>query len=58
MFYSQFKKIQARTKVKLVIATSIKDYLTPVLKVLSPWSRRKRKGTMPSWKKGISGCWT
>jgi len=44
MFYKQFKKIQPRTSVKLVIATSIKDYLPPVLKVLFTLVKEKKEG--------------
>ncbi len=44
MFYNQFKKLQPRTKVKLVIATSIKDYLPPVLNVLFTLVKEKKEG--------------
>jgi long-chain acyl-CoA synthetase len=44
MFYNQFKKLQPRTKVKLVIATSIKDYLSPVLKILFTLAMEKKGG--------------
>jgi long-chain acyl-CoA synthetase len=44
MFYNQFKKLQPRTKVKLVIATNIKDYLPPVLKVLFTLVKEKKDG--------------
>ena len=44
MFYNQFKKLQPRTKVKLVIATSIKDYLSPVLKMLFTLAMEKKGG--------------
>jgi long-chain acyl-CoA synthetase len=44
MFYNQFKKLQARTRVKLVIATSIKDYLPPLLKVLFTLVKEKKEG--------------
>jgi long-chain acyl-CoA synthetase len=44
MFYNQFKKLQPRTKVKLVIATNIKDYLPPVLKVLFTLAKEKKDG--------------
>ncbi|MCX6006976.1 MAG: AMP-binding protein [Chloroflexi bacterium] len=43
-FYNQFKKIQPRTKVKLVIATSIKEYLPPVLGVLFTLLKEKKEG--------------
>jgi long-chain acyl-CoA synthetase len=44
MFYNQFKKLQPRTKVKLVIATNIKDYLSPLLKVLFTLAMEKKGG--------------
>jgi len=44
MFYDQFKKLQPRTKVKLVIATNIKDYLSPLLKVLFTLAMEKKGG--------------
>ena len=44
MFYNQFKKLQPRTKVKLVIATNIKDYLSTLLKVLFTLAMEKKGG--------------
>jgi len=44
MFYNPFKKLQPRTKVKLVIATNIKDYLSPLLKVLFTLAMEKKGG--------------
>jgi long-chain acyl-CoA synthetase len=44
MFYNQFKKLQPRTNVKLVIATNIKDYLPPLLKVLFTLAKEKKDG--------------
>jgi long-chain acyl-CoA synthetase len=44
MFYNQFKKLQPRTRVKLVIATNIKDYLPPLLKVLFTLAKEKKDG--------------
>jgi long-chain acyl-CoA synthetase len=44
MFYNQFKKLQPRTSVKLVIATNIKDYLPPLLKVLFTLAKEKKDG--------------
>jgi long-chain acyl-CoA synthetase len=44
MFYNQLKKIQARTALKLVIATGIKDYLPPLLKVLFTLLKEKKEG--------------
>ncbi len=52
MFYKQFKKIQARTSVKLVIATSIKDYLPPVLNVLFTLLKEKKEGHYVELEKG------
>lgn len=43
-FYSQLKKLQPRTAVKLVIATNIKEYLPPVLKVLFTLVKEKKEG--------------
>jgi long-chain acyl-CoA synthetase len=43
-FYNQFKKIQARTKVKLVIATNIKEYIPPMLSVLFTLLKEKKEG--------------
>ncbi len=44
MFYNTVKKLQPRTKLKLVIATSIKDYLPPLLKVLFTLAKEKKEG--------------
>ena len=52
MFYNQFKKIQARTNVKLVIATGIKDYLSPMLKVLFTLVKEKKEGHYIELQKG------
>ena len=52
MFYHQFKKIQPRTNVKLVIATSIKDYLSPLLNVLFTLVKEKKEGHFVELEKG------
>ena len=36
-FYNQVKKVQARAGVKTVIATSIKEYLSPFMRALAPY---------------------
>ena len=43
-FYQRIKNIQARTKVRLVIATSIKEYLPPVLRLLFTLFKEKKDG--------------
>ena len=43
-FYQRIKNIQARTSVRRVIATSIKEYLPPVLRVLFTLFKEKKDG--------------
>ena len=43
-FYQRLKNIQARTSVRRVIATSIKEYLPPVLRVLFTLFKEKKDG--------------
>jgi long-chain acyl-CoA synthetase len=43
-FYSSVKKVQSHTSVKNVIATNIKEYLPPVLKVLFTLAMEKKQG--------------
>jgi long-chain acyl-CoA synthetase len=43
-FYNQFKKIQSHTDVRLVIATNIKEYLPPLLRVLFTLLKEKKGG--------------
>jgi long-chain acyl-CoA synthetase len=43
-FYQRIKAIQARTKVRTVIATSIKEYLPAVLRVLFTLFKEKKDG--------------
>ena len=43
-FYSRVKAVQARTQVRQVVATSIKEYLPPVLKVLFTLLKEKKDG--------------
>ena len=43
-FYNQFKKIQPHTRVKLVIATSVKEYLPPMLATLFTLLKEKKEG--------------
>jgi long-chain acyl-CoA synthetase len=43
-FYSRLKEIQGRTRVKRVIATSIKEYLPPALRVLFTLFKEKKTG--------------
>src|ERR671913_440388 len=43
-FYNRIKTIQARTKVRRVVATSIKEYLPPLLRVLFTIFKEKKDG--------------
>jgi long-chain acyl-CoA synthetase len=43
-FYSRIKSAQPRTRVQLVIATSIKEYLPPALRVLFTLFKEKKEG--------------
>src|SRR5512143_2126822 len=43
-FYTKIKAVQPRTSVKRVIATSIKEYLPPVLRVLFTIAKEKKDG--------------
>jgi long-chain acyl-CoA synthetase len=44
LFYDKLKNIQPRTDVRCVIATGIKEYLPPALKVLFALSKEKKEG--------------
>jgi len=44
LFYAGIKKAQRRTRVRTVIATSIKEYLPPVLRWLFTLAKEKREG--------------
>jgi long-chain acyl-CoA synthetase len=43
-FYDRIKHIQARTGVRRVIATNIKEYFPPILRVLFTLAREKKEG--------------
>ena len=43
-FYQRIKNIQARTSVRRIVATSIKEYLPPVLRVLFTLFKEKKDG--------------
>jgi long-chain acyl-CoA synthetase len=43
-FYQNIKKLQTKTAVKNIIATNIKEYLPPVLKVLFTLAKEKKEG--------------
>jgi long-chain acyl-CoA synthetase len=43
-FYNKFKSIQAKTRVGYVIATNIKEYLPPMLRLLFTWVKEKKEG--------------
>ena len=43
-FYSQVKKVQPKTKVKTVIATSIKEYLSPFMRAMFTLLMEKKGG--------------
>jgi len=43
-FYAKVKAIQAKTKVKRIIATHIKEYLSPALKLLFTVAKEKKEG--------------
>jgi len=43
-FYERLIRVQGRTGVRHVIATSIKEYLSPVLRVLFTWLKEKKDG--------------
>jgi len=43
-FYAKIKAIQARTKVQRVIATNIKEFLPPVLRLLFTLAKEKKEG--------------
>ncbi len=51
-FYQNIKKLQPRTNVKNIIATSIKEYLPPVLKVLFTLLKEKKEGHYVEIEKG------
>ncbi len=44
LFYDTIKQIQARTKVKTVIVTNVKEYLPPLARVLFSLAREKKDG--------------
>ncbi len=43
-FYKRLKEIQPQTSVKLIVATNIKEYLPPVLRVLFTLFKEKKGG--------------
>jgi len=43
-FYAKVKSLQPRTRVKRVIATNIKEYLPPVLRLLFTLAKEKKEG--------------
>jgi long-chain acyl-CoA synthetase len=43
-FYERVARVQGRTGVRQVIATSIKEYLPPMLRVLFTWFKEKKDG--------------
>jgi long-chain acyl-CoA synthetase len=43
-FYNKLKSVQPRTKVGYVIATNIKEYLPPVLRILFTLAKEKKEG--------------
>jgi len=43
-FYNKFKSVQGRTKVGYIIATNIKEYLPPVLRILFTLVKEKKEG--------------
>jgi long-chain acyl-CoA synthetase len=43
-FYAKLKSVQSKTSVKRVIATNIKEYLPPVLRVLFTLAKEKKEG--------------
>lgn len=43
-FYEKIKNLQARTKLHCIIATSIKEYLPPILRVLFTLIKEKKEG--------------
>jgi long-chain acyl-CoA synthetase len=44
LFYQRIKSIQPNTKLKRVIATNIKEYLPPVLRILFTLAKEKKEG--------------
>ncbi|TSA47985.1 MAG: AMP-dependent synthetase [Deltaproteobacteria bacterium] len=54
-FYNQLKRIQPRTDIKLVIATNIKEYLPPVLKILFTILKERKEGHYVTLQPG--DCW-
>ena len=43
-YYSKIKAIQAQTKIRNVIATNIKEYLPPALRILFTLLKEKKEG--------------
>lgn len=43
-FYNRLKAVQAKTPLRLIIATGIKEYLTPVKKMLFTFLKEKKEG--------------
>jgi len=43
-FYDRVKRVQARSSIRTVVATNIKDYFPPLLRVLFTLAREKREG--------------
>ncbi|HKE85113.1 MAG TPA: long-chain fatty acid--CoA ligase [Vicinamibacterales bacterium] len=51
-FYERVKRVQGRTGIKRIIATSIKEYLPPVLRVLFTLFKEKKEGHRISLQSG------
>jgi long-chain acyl-CoA synthetase len=51
-FYQNIKKLQPKTKVKNIIATNIKEYLPPLLKILFTLAKEKKEGHYVEIEKG------
>jgi long-chain acyl-CoA synthetase len=51
-FYNKFKAVQSQTKVGYGIATNIKEYLPPVLKILFTLAKEKKEGYRVTLAKG------
>lgn len=51
-FYKKVNSIQSRTRLKRIIASSIKDYLPPILRFVFTWLREKKEGHRITLKAG------
>ena len=57
-FYGKLKAIQAHTRLRCIVATNIKEYLPPLLRLLFTLAKEKKRDIASPCRPAISGCAT